>query len=79
MDNIIKASLTVENGVVVRAESELASAVLLGGTASLVLRTLEKHGWELDGEPPLYHILGSYTIRLKKAAAPEELAIRRFQ
>src|ERR1039458_7829154 len=69
MDEWIKGTITVENGVVVAVQSETpgqSSASLGGGALYTVLTEIQKHGWKIEGELPPYSIEGRYVINLKK-------------
>ncbi len=68
MEKWIKGTITVENGVVVAMDSEIAGepATILGGTLATTMSDVENHGWQVDGELPPYTTQTRYVVNLKK-------------
>ena len=69
MDDWIRGTITVENGVVIAVQSEGQSpAPLGGGTLATTLKDLEKDGWEFEGDhpPPPHTTEGRYVIKIRK-------------
>jgi hypothetical protein len=65
---MLKGTITVRDGVVVKLQTEGHDPALLGGGAlSLILKDLKEHGWEPDGDLPPYTIEGEYIISVVKS------------
>ena len=68
MEEWIKATVTVENGVVVAVQSEgQLPTWVSGATLSITLNDLAEDGWQSDSEaPPPTTIEGRYVINIRK-------------